>query len=229
MQIKKYDKFSLENKRLFFFQIGFITSLLIILFVFEFVTTQKSPTQPTDIIELDLEYIPLEIVRIEKPSQPERISDNESFFSIVDETPSFSQHEQKTRLPENENTQPIIYANENEEEIVFSEFYNRKPIFNPQKCKTQEESEREILNFIKQNMVYPGKALEENIQAKIYVRFLIDKTGKLKNPTLLNKTNTDLDNEALRIVKKLNNWQAGWQNGEPAEMWYTIPIVFKLL
>ncbi len=230
MEIKKYDKYSLDKKRIFFLQIGFVISLLVVITLFEVVTIKDNNTEVTDIIELDLEYVPIEIVRTETKPEIDSKPLNVEFLKIVNDNTETADYEEASLSKTKENI-TLLPADYEPEEIthidIFS--YNRKPIYMPNKCKTQEESEREILNFIKKNMVYPQEARENEMQAKIYVKFLIDKNGILKNPMVLNKSDKIFENEAIRIIKKLNTWEAGYLNGQKVDMWYTIPIVFKLI
>lgn len=98
----------------------------------------------------------------------------------------------------------------------------------------QEKSEFEggltsLMNFLKQNINYPNKARRNNIQGKLFVRFVIDKSGNLSKVKLLNKVHPMLDEEALRVVNTTNGlWSIGKQRGQPTNMHFTLPIVFRL-
>ncbi len=230
MEIKKYDKYSLDKKRVFFLQIGFILSLLIILALFEIVTTGETNTEVSEIVEMELEYVPIEIVRTKPPAEEIAKPTNNEFLKIVNDNTQTADYEDINSIKSKEYTS-IQVTEYSTEEITHIDIlnYNKKPIYMPNKCKTQEESEREILRFIKKNMVYPEEARENGMQAKIYVKFMIDKNGILKNPIILNKSDKLFEKEAIRIIKKLNTWEAGYENGQKVDMWYTIPIVFKLI
>ncbi len=230
MEIKKYDKYSLDKKRIFFLQIGFILSLLIILALFEIVTTGETNTEVSEIVEMELEYVPIEIVRTKPPAEEIAKPTNNEFLKIVNDNTQTADYEDINSIKSKEYTS-IQVTEYSTEEITHIDIlnYNKKPIYMPNKCKTQEESEREILRFIKKNMVYPEEARENGMQAKIYVKFMIDKNGILKNPIILNKSDKLFEKEAIRIIKKLNTWEAGYENGQKVDMWYTIPIVFKLI
>lgn len=230
MDVKKYDKYRLDKKRILFFQIGFILSLGIVFLAFELITVKERTNENTDIIELDLEFKPIEIVRIEKTEPPEPNPENYKKFRIVDNKTKPEELENSIKLNRNSYVNPENIEIDDEKVNLPAEFnyLNQKPIFKPGKCKTQKESEAEILKFIQKNIKYPAFAKENNIQAKVYVKFLINKEGKLLEPQVINKTNKILEDEALRVVNKLNDWQAGYKNGVPSQMWYTIPIVFQL-
>ncbi|MDY5260911.1 MAG: energy transducer TonB, partial [Sodaliphilus sp.] len=38
----------------------------------------------------------------------------------------------------------------------------------------------------------------------------------------------DCDNEAKRVVRSLPRFTPGKQNGQPVNVWYTLPVTFKL-
>ena len=40
--------------------------------------------------------------------------------------------------------------------------------------------------------------------------------------------NTDLDKEAIRVVKSLPKFIPGKMNGQAVNVWYTLPVTFKL-
>jgi len=229
MEVKKYDKYKLEKKKFFFFQIGFIVSISIVILAFEFVTVEEKRADKNDVIELELEFEPIEIIRKEKIDFPAPKSLNYKSFKIVDDKELDGN--QIAKLSKNsEVTSNFEIVEYEEEELSVSEIvsFNRKPIFKPGSCNTKEESEREILKFMKKNIKYPKIAIENNIQAKVYVRFLIDKNGILKSPQIVNKTDEVLEIEALRVVKEMNDWEAGYEEGRAVDMWYTIPIIFYL-
>ncbi len=49
----------------------------------------------------------------------------------------------------------------------------------------------------------------------------------MKDVVVLSGVRKDLDDEAVRLVKMLNEWSPAFQNGTKAEAKLTIPIRFK--
>jgi len=84
---------------------------------------------------------------------------------------------------------------------------------------------REYLNA---NFNYPAAAIEKGISGKVFVNFIVSKTGAVTNVKIFNGIDPILDNEAIRLVKTLPNWKPGKQNGEPVEFIYNIPVEFNL-
>ena len=88
--------------------------------------------------------------------------------------------------------------------------------------------EMALRKFIAENIQYPKEAQDKKIEGKVYVNFVVDKTGKVRNPRIARGVDPGIDAEALRVVSSLPNWQPGKQRGEPIAVSYTIPIKFAL-
>lgn len=82
--------------------------------------------------------------------------------------------------------------------------------------------------YLSENIKYPKKALKKNISGKVFVQFIIDKTGKVIDVTVPRGVDKSLDKEAVRVVKSMPNWKPGMKDGVPVKVKYTIPIVFKI-
>lgn len=82
--------------------------------------------------------------------------------------------------------------------------------------------------FIKATIKYPAAALENGIQGKVYVKFVVTKTGGVANATVARGVDPILDKEAIRVVESMPNWKPGKQNGQNVDVYYTIPVNFQL-
>jgi TonB family protein len=80
--------------------------------------------------------------------------------------------------------------------------------------------------FLANNLVYPDSARRNHIQGKVYVGFLVDKTGKITNPRILSSVSDDIDKEALRVVGLMPYWKPGTAGGTPVNVQYILPIDF---
>ena len=88
--------------------------------------------------------------------------------------------------------------------------------------------EAELMKYISNNIKYPTMAMENNIQGRVVVQFVVTKTGKIGEVKVVRSKDPDLDKEAVRIVKSLPNFIPGKMNGQAVSVWYTLPITFKL-
>lgn len=87
----------------------------------------------------------------------------------------------------------------------------------------------EFRKFIAQNVVYPKVAAEQGIQGRVYVQFIITKTGNVSNVKVIRGVATSLDQAAVDVVKLSDGrWTPGYQRGEAVNVSYTFPINFAL-
>jgi TonB family protein len=85
-----------------------------------------------------------------------------------------------------------------------------------------------VLKFVAENIFYPVKAQENKMEGKVTVKFVIKSDGSIDNVRILRGVSESLDNEAIRIVKAMPKWIPGRQNGKAVNVYFTLPIDFKL-
>ncbi|MBA4321295.1 MAG: hypothetical protein C0408_00610 [Odoribacter sp.] len=85
-----------------------------------------------------------------------------------------------------------------------------------------------LMKFISSNIQYPKNAKEKNIQGRVILRFCVTFEGKIAKIGVLKGVDDELDFEAIRVIKMLPEWQPGMQGGKPVNVWYAVPIAFKL-
>lgn len=71
-------------------------------------------------------------------------------------------------------------------------------------------------------------ARENGIEGIVYVTFVVDKDGKVKDAKILRGKGAGLDEEALRVVRSMPDWKPGKQNGRAVAVQYNLPVNFKL-
>ncbi|MDA3868063.1 MAG: energy transducer TonB [Salinivirgaceae bacterium] len=94
---------------------------------------------------------------------------------------------------------------------------------------------------ISSGVVFPEKAKADGIEAKVYVQFIIDESGRVTNVgvarivdlagnevTFGDAFSASFSEAAINSVKGLANWKPGMQNGENVRVKFVIPIAFKL-
>ena len=85
-----------------------------------------------------------------------------------------------------------------------------------------------LFEFISKNIHYPQEAKEKGIQGRVFIGFVIEKDGSVSNIRNLRGVDSELDAEAIRVVKSMPKWKPGKHNGEFVRVSYQIPILFKL-
>ena len=87
----------------------------------------------------------------------------------------------------------------------------------------------QMAKHIKKNQQYPEKAMEDNIQGRVAVLFVIDKDGSITNVQVRGPKGGELlEKEAKRVIEKLPKFKPGMQRGKPVKVKYSQPITFKL-
>ena len=85
-----------------------------------------------------------------------------------------------------------------------------------------------LMRYLQGNIKYPPEAAKNDIEGRVIVQFIIDKTGQVGEVKVVRPISEELDAEAVRVVKALPKFEPGRQDGEAVSVWYTLPINFKL-
>jgi len=88
--------------------------------------------------------------------------------------------------------------------------------------------EGELYKYLQEHIKYPPLARESGITGTVYVRFIVDKKGKISAVTLLRGIGGGCDEEAIRVVQGMPDWKAGKQNGIAVPVYFTLPVKFIL-
>ena len=81
--------------------------------------------------------------------------------------------------------------------------------------------------FLSQNVKYPKKAMENGVQGRVLVSFIVETNGSISNVKVVRSVDPELDAEALRVVKKMPKWIPGMQKGKAVRVRFTLPISFR--
>lgn len=88
--------------------------------------------------------------------------------------------------------------------------------------------ELELRKFIAENVEYPEDAKAQKQEGKVFVKFVIDKEGNVRDAEIVNGTRFEsLNNEALRVIKSMPQWKPGKQRGQNVNVSFVVPINFQ--
>lgn len=82
--------------------------------------------------------------------------------------------------------------------------------------------------WVYQYLKYPKYAVENGIQGRVLVDFVIDETGKVTDVKLARGIHTSLDEEAIRVVSASPKWRPGRHQGKKVRVALTVAVDFKL-
>lgn len=176
------------------------------------------------------EVLPEEVLNTMKATEIAIADDNE----VVEEIKSQDEiKESQTAIGStnfDKGTDDINVVREYKDEVIVEE---KKP--EPEQVFQSVEQmpkfpggDAELMKFIQEHLRYPTMAAENNIQGRVVVQFVVTKNGSIGEVKVIRSRDQDLDKEAVRVVKSLPNFIPGRMNGQPVNVWYTLPINFKL-
>ena len=113
----------------------------------------------------------------------------------------------------------IEYASSKPEGKVYDE-----PETSPQYPGGIEAMMKKLSEVLK----YPEEAMNENRQGRVVVRFIVDRTGKVCDPTIAQSVSPDLDRAAIDAVMQLDNFTPGTVEGKPVNVYFALPVMFSL-
>ena len=86
---------------------------------------------------------------------------------------------------------------------------------------------QKFYNFIKNNLVYPKRAIENNVEGVVAVEFTIDQFGIYKDFVVIRDIGYGCAEELLKVIKKSKNWNSA-MNGLNVDQRIALEIPFKL-
>jgi TonB family protein len=86
-----------------------------------------------------------------------------------------------------------------------------------------------MLKFLSDNIHYPEAAKTAGIQGTVFVQFVVSKTGAITNVKILRGIGNGCDEEAIRVVKAMPDWNPGENDGKAVPVMFQIPVKFQLV
>lgn len=82
--------------------------------------------------------------------------------------------------------------------------------------------------YVGENMKYPALARSTGVEGKVYIAFIVDEEGKVRNVQVVRGIGAGCDVEAQRVIVNAPNFTPGQKDGEPVAVKIVLPITFKL-
>ena len=82
--------------------------------------------------------------------------------------------------------------------------------------------------YLSNNIRYPVAAANAGVEGRVFLSFVVSKTGNISDITILKGLGFGCDAEAVRIVSSFPKWKPGKQNGIPVNVKYNLPIHFRI-
>ncbi|MBN2747592.1 MAG: energy transducer TonB [Bacteroidales bacterium] len=224
MEIKKSEKANLEHLRSTFMLIGLMITLSVIWLSFEYKTYDKTVNdfENMQVLE-DEEDIVIQTERLETPPPPPPQQQTTVIEIVEDDVEVDIELEFDAEMDEDADIEdaPIIQQEEEEEKeeeiFVFVEEQAGFP-----------GGEEARMKYLRDNTKYPQMAKESGIQGTVYLKFVVEKDGRITNIQVVRGIGGGCDEEAVRVLKSMPKWQPAKQRGRPVRVWFNMPFKFIL-
>jgi len=121
-------------------------------------------------------------------------------------------------FPDIPEPEPVAVQNAEPETIYTSA--DERPVF--------PGGDAAMFKHIANKLRYPVSAAESGVQGRVILKCVILSDGSIGDIEVSRSRHPALDKEAIRVVKSLPKFTPGKINGMPVNLWFTIPITFKL-
>lgn len=186
---------------------------------------------PPPVEEQKPEALPEEILNTIKNTQIDIVADEEVTEQIVSQE---ELQETTTAIGSttfDEGTDDLNVVREHKEEVIVEEKHDdiETKVFDAvEQMPSFPGGTEELMKWLSKNLTYPTLAAENGIQGTVTVQFVVQKDGSIGEVRVARGKDPDLDKEAVRVVKKLPKFIPGRMNGQPVNVWFTLPVRFKL-
>ncbi len=220
MEARKNPEAELEGRKSTFWLLGMLLALAMTLVVFEW-TAFEATVGEMAALEMDLleeEVIPPSAAPPPPPPPPPAPT---TVLDIVDDDEVVEEVEQIDQEIKEDTKVEKVERQEEEVEVeqIFT-IVEEMPSF--------PGGEAELFKYLGKNIKYPEMANSAGISGVVYVTFVVDKDGKIKDVKVLRGIGGGCDEEAVRVVKNMPAWKAGKQRGKAVTVQYNLPIRFTL-
>lgn len=227
----KTDKADLERKRPVFYILGYLITIIFILWAFNWKSVYQSDfsfmmmDNPDFLVNLS-SYEPVNNPGSEAPLKPVV----KKIVKIRPSTISSSNTKKETETP-------IIIPNAAEETDSKGAGSGTNDGNSPGSGSENgafvrvEQMPRFVGNlsqYIQQNLAYPPIARLRNVQGVVVVSFIIDENGYPIDIKPVQTMGYGCDEEAIRVIKKMPRWIPGKQHGHNVKVLCRLPIRFSL-
>lgn len=238
MKPKKYAKADIKKRSILFLQIGLILVLLVSYFTIEWKSyfTQDKPINKSNLVKIEEEEIPITVFVDQTPPPLPDLPKSNEVLKVIDNDKDVKSDiiPPTDELPEIVDVSDIKEAKRDEEVETYSFILIEDvPIFPGCERFTDNEKRKtcmseKISDFVNSNFDRSiGSDLGLNGINKVYVMFNIDKNGHVVD-IKSKASHPKLEEEAIRVIKSLPNFEPGKQRGKPVKVSYSLPIIFQM-
>ena len=225
MEIKKSPKADLKNKRGFLLEIGLVVSLLLVIGAFSYTPEEKRIEK----VDLQAPIVEEQIVEItrqdQKPPETPRKVEVKVIADLLQVVTNDTKITTEVDFTEFDEDVEVVQTVPVEEEVVEDD----QPFLIAETMPSFQGGDLNTFrNWVQQNVKFPQIALENGIQGRVVLSFVIEKDGRLTNIQVLQTPDRSLSEEAVRVLSKSPKWSPGKQRNQVVRVKYTLPVDFRV-
>ncbi len=84
-----------------------------------------------------------------------------------------------------------------------------------------------LVKYLSKNIKYPSKYKKDKVNGRVFVSFVVDKTGKVGQAKVVKSLNEECDKEAIRVISMMPNWIPGEKDGNKVNVQFGLPVNFE--
>lgn len=119
-----------------------------------------------------------------------------------------------------------LYEKEVIFEILRGQLIDTKTYDNSKSKKSKYSEDSNLIQFIYKNIQWENLPLQ-NKPVKVFVKFSANEQGIIDSVKVLTKENESFDDEAIRVVKSIPEWDIFYRHGQFERRPWNLPIVFS--
>ncbi|MBO4373407.1 MAG: TonB family protein [Bacteroidales bacterium] len=87
--------------------------------------------------------------------------------------------------------------------------------------------DRAFFEYIQNNVNYPEEAKSKGIEGTTYLKYIVNKEGKITNISIVKSSGNDLlDQEAIKVIQAAPDFKPGLKDNKPVDVPVAVPIRF---
>ncbi len=225
MEIKKNPKADLKNKRGLLLEIGLVISLLLVIVAFSY-TPEEKRIEKVDLQTAIVEEQIVEITRQDqKPPEPPKKVEVKVIADLLQVVTNDTKITTEVDFTEFDDDVEIVQQVAVKEEVIEDD----QPFLIAETMPSFQGGDLNTFRaWVQQNVKFPQIALENGIQGRVVLSFVIEKDGRLTNIQVLQTPDRSLSEEAIRVLSKSPKWSPGKQRNQVVRVKYTLPVDFRV-
>lgn len=236
--MKPTEKNPLEKWRGVFFLAGLALVLWMVTAIMQWdipIAQERNDDNKSGVVDIE-NNVPITVRKIDKPekkTQPEPEKRDPDKIKIVDNKTTLDLGD--LNIDDTEEPVEEIGLEDETKEAEPISLWDATKVAVPYACADLQKREEQVkcLNrwisrYIRDNMEYPEMAREMRMEERIFIQFVVDTDGGIKNVEIARGENHYLREEALRVINSLPEFRPAGQNGMKVPMRMNATVNFKL-